>query len=124
MFYGFVNENVLKKERVYLTRCGIIYLSNERVAETERYPQGADLAIEVVSPDDPGRDYETKRREYAEAGIPEYWIVDPQKRVITVLVLADAVYRVHGEFTPEQQAPSVLLEGFAVDVVEVFAAAK
>ena len=61
---------------------------------------------------------------YAEAGIPEYWIVDPQKRVITVLVLADAVYRVHGEFTPEQQATSVLLGGFAVDVAEVFAAAK
>src|SRR5271170_7194366 len=41
---------------------------------------GADLVMEVVSEDDPGRDLQTKREEYAEAGIPEYWIVDPQTK--------------------------------------------
>src|SRR6266550_1597590 len=41
---------------------------------------GADLVIEVVSDDEEGRrrDLFTKRREYARAGIPEYWLVDPQ----------------------------------------------
>src|SRR5438874_2002204 len=34
-----------------------------------RFWQGADLAIEIVSPDDPKRDWETKRDEYATAGI-------------------------------------------------------
>ena len=37
--------------------------------------------VEVVSEDDPGRDLVTKRLEYAQAGIPEYWIVDPRKQV-------------------------------------------
>src|SRR5947207_2631040 len=41
------------------------------------YWTGADLVVEVVSPDDPARDYVAKRRDYAETGIVAYWIVDP-----------------------------------------------
>src|SRR3954451_3782 len=36
---------------------------------------GADLVFEIVSPDKPERDLVEKRRDYAEAEIPEYWIV-------------------------------------------------
>ena len=35
--------------------------------------------------DDPVRDLVTKRNEYAQAGIPEYWIVDPQAETITAV---------------------------------------
>src|SRR5438128_203432 len=41
-----------------------------------RYWLGADLVVEVVSEDDPDRDITTKRADYADAGIPEYWIVN------------------------------------------------
>ncbi|MCS7289664.1 MAG: Uma2 family endonuclease, partial [Roseiflexus sp.] len=40
------------------------------------YWRGADLVAEIVSPDNPTRDLEEKPRDYAEAGIPEYWIVN------------------------------------------------
>ena len=36
---------------------------------------------EVVSPDRPERDLVDKRIDYAEAGIPEYWVVDPHSRL-------------------------------------------
>ena len=66
---------------------------------TENYWHGADLVMEVVSPDDPKRDTEVKLREYAQAGIPEYWLVDPLTEKITVFVLAEEEsYHVHGEF--------------------------
>ena len=86
-----------------------------------RYWLGADLVLEVVSPDDPARDLVTKRREYAEAGIPEYWIVDPRDRTVTVLVLAGDRYAEHGAFAAGAVATSALLPGFAVVVDEVFA---
>jgi Uma2 family endonuclease len=87
----------------------------------DRYWQGADLVVEVVSPDDPVRDLVTKRREYAEAGIPEYWIVDPRDRTVTVLTLADGRYAEHGVFAMGMVATSALLPGFAVVVDEAFA---
>lgn len=84
---------------------------------------GADLVVEVVSDDDRRRDLELKRFEYARAGIPEYWIVDPQNKQIMVLELAGERYEVHGQFAHGQRATSVLLDGFEVEVERAFAAA-
>ena len=79
---------------------------------------GADLVMEIVSEDDRRRDLEIKREEYAQAGIPEYWIVDPQEEMITVLVLKPRkkTYMVHGVFGKGDRATSKLLPGFSVDV--------
>lgn len=102
----------------------IVVLNGEkRLAAGDHYVVQSDLVVEVVSPGNPDRDYVQKRREYAEAGIAEYWIVDPIRELITVLALQNDVYAVHGEFTPRMQALSKLLDGFTIDVSEVFAAA-
>lgn len=85
------------------------------------YWDGADLVVEIVSPDDPDRDYVAKRRDYADAGILEYWIVDPQRTMITVLRLASSVYAEHGVFGAGQQATSALYPDFVVDVAAVMA---
>jgi Uma2 family endonuclease len=85
-----------------------------------RFWLGADLVVEIVSPDDPERDLIVKRGEYAEAGIPEYWIVNPMDETMTVLTLAGDIYSEHGVFRRGDQARSILLEGFEVSVAEVF----
>jgi Uma2 family endonuclease len=82
--------------------------------------EGADLVIEVVSDDDPRRDLEVKRSEYARARIPEYWIVEPTKGQVTVLKLGQEHYEEHVVFGRGTRATSVLLEGFGVDVSAVF----
>jgi len=84
---------------------------------------GADLVMEVVSEDDPGRDLQTKREEYAEAGIPEYWIVDPRLRTATVLKLEEGRYVTHSEARDAGIVRSSLLDGFTADVGAIFAAA-
>ena len=45
----------------------------------DRFWLGADLVVEVVSPDDPDRDLVEKRADYAAAGIAEY--LDRRPRV-------------------------------------------
>jgi Uma2 family endonuclease len=82
--------------------------------------------MEVVSDDEESRerDLNKKRLDYAQGGIPEYWIVDPQEKQITVLVLDGESYATHGIFREGQQASSKLLSGFAVDVSAVFKAAS
>jgi Uma2 family endonuclease len=86
----------------------------------DAYWLGADLVVEVVSPDRPERDTEEKPLDYAEAGIPEYWIVNPLDAAITVLVLDGQAYRLHGRFRRGERATSELLPGFSVSVDEVF----
>jgi Uma2 family endonuclease len=100
----------------------LVYMKAEH--KDRRHPtfwDGADLVMEVVSPDpkDEERDWETKPKEYARAGIAEYWIVDPQKQLVRVLTLRGKSYKVHGDFGPGQKATSVLLPRFAVAVDEV-----
>ena len=84
------------------------------------YWRGADWVAEVVSPDRPGRDTVTKRLDYAEARIPEYWIVNPIDETVTVLVLEGDAYAEQGVFHRGQHAVSRCLEGFSVSVSEMF----
>ncbi len=90
---------------------------------TNRIWNGADLVMEVVSPDpkDRKRDYEDKLADYAEAGIAEYWIVDVERQAVIIHRLDGKQYVVHGQFTRGHQAGSVLLAGFVVDVSALFA---
>lgn len=80
---------------------------------------GADLVVEIVSPDQIKRDTVVKRADYAEAGIPEYWIVQPEEEAITVLQLAGSSYVEHGIFHRGKRATSALLPDFTISVEEV-----
>ena len=86
----------------------------------DRYWLGADLVVEVVSPDHPDRDLVEKRADYAEARIPEYWIADPRDETLTVLVLRGEAYVEHGRYGRGETAASALLEGFVAEVSAVF----
>ena len=100
----------------------VVFMFAERAAQqTDRFWRGADLVVEVVSPDDPTRDTVDKFQEYAQAGIGEYWLVDPRDDSVTVYTLAagETTYRQLGSDSGE--ACSSVLEGFCVDVAELFA---
>lgn len=103
----------------------VIFLHKDHFhARHNRVWDGADLVMEVVSEDakDRQRDYETKVLDYAEARVPEYWIVDPQERAVIVHSLRNGNYVVHGRFHSGEQATSALLPEFAIDVTQLFAA--
>jgi Uma2 family endonuclease len=105
----------------------VLFLRNENFhLRTNRIWQGADLVMEVVSgdPKDRQRDYEDKVRDYAEAKVAEYWIVDPDRQSVVVHRLDGDRYAVYGQFAPGQRAASALLSGFEVDVTALFAVAE
>jgi Uma2 family endonuclease len=58
---------------------------------TDRGCTGApDWVTEIVSPGNPGHDYIRKLNLYADAGVKEYWIIDPDKKRIFVYFLEKA----------------------------------
>ena len=97
----------------------LILLNARDPRRQNRYWLGADLVVEVVSPDDPDRDYIQKRQDYAEANVSEYWIVDPQREEINILRLEQDQYVNHGTYGLQETATSSLLEGFDVSVSDV-----
>jgi len=94
----------------------VLYMREENKGRIDRYWNGADLVMEIVSESNADHDRNTKRIEYAKAGIPEYWIVDTLEKKILVYTLSRKKYRLHGEFGAGEQATSKLLPGFGVDV--------
>jgi len=97
----------------------LVLLSANDERRGNQFWTGADLVLEVVSPDDPHRDLVRKRQEHAQAKIPEYWIVNPATEQIIVLRLAEDGYMEHGIFSRGMEASSVVLEGFSVVVAAV-----
>ena len=97
----------------------LLYISPSNLPGPEvEYPSRIDMAMEIVSTgtDARKRDYEEKRIDYARAGVAEYWIVDPQDRTVTVLVLSGDDYIAHGCFSSGQIATGKLLPELSVDV--------
>lgn len=98
----------------------VVFMRAENAARRgEDFWHGADLVMEVVSASaqDRKRDLEEKRAAYARAGIPEYWILDPEQQQILVLRLEGEQYVSHGEFKSGDRAHSATLAGFTLDVV-------
>jgi Uma2 family endonuclease len=98
----------------------LVLLSAADPRGQDRFWEGADLVLEIVSEDKPERDLVDKRADYAEARIPEYWIVNPQNETITVLALRGDSYQETGVYRRGESAGSKLSAGFSVSVAAVF----
>ncbi|WP_459555553.1 Uma2 family endonuclease [Lacunimicrobium album] len=87
-----------------------------------KYPHTARLLVEVVSPGNDGRnrDYIEKREEYATNGVPEYWIVDMQKKIVTVCQLEGNVYHDLGPFSQNEVIKSPLLNELSITPNQIF----
>ena len=105
----------------------LLYIAPENSPdEGVDYPIHIDLALEIVSEGTEARkrDYGDKRHDYAQAGVSEYWIVDPQDECVTVFTLDRhaMTFRIHGVFHRKDFANSLLLQKLNVCVDELFAA--
>ncbi len=69
----------------------VLVRRDRAVIISERRIRGApDLIAEVLSPSNPEQDTIIKRRVYARAGVPEYWIIRPETRDVLVCRNPDA----------------------------------
>jgi Uma2 family endonuclease len=90
---------------------------SDRIGEQAYGPP--DLAVEVLSPGTRRTDRLEKMMEYARAGVGEYWIVDPHGRTVEVFILREGAYELLGKWEEDEEARSVVLDGFRVMVDEV-----
>lgn len=51
-----------------------------------------DLIIEILSPGNSKHDADTKFRLYEEAGVQEYWMVEPEEKLVLIYTLQNGIY--------------------------------
>lgn len=100
----------------------IIFVSQGRMSlMTEKNLRGApDLAIEILSSTTKERDKLVKKRLYMDYGVKEFWIVDPDKKAIEIMVLKETGYETDEICFVDDELTSPLLKGFRLYLKEVF----
>ncbi len=98
-------------------------LTKERLTITLDMPPPC-LVVEVLSPGKQNRERDLirKRDQYATRGIPEYWLIDPEGRTITVLRLQGAAYAEAGVFQGNDRILSPTFPDLALTVEQILSA--
>jgi Uma2 family endonuclease len=74
-----------------------------------------DLMVEIISPNHSKHDVDTKFKLYQEAGVLEYWIVEPYDKIVLIYTLIDGVFvglppQTEGEFIKSPLFPDLKIE--------------
>lgn len=98
-------------------------LTKRRLTITQAMPAPR-VVVEVVSPGKKNRDRDwiDKRRQYAERGIPEYWLIDPERQSVTVLALIEQKYVESGVFQGEADIVSSLFGRLSLTAEQILTA--
>lgn len=79
------------------------------------------LVIESISAGHEAHDRETKRRWYAEAGIPNYWLLDAMERSLECLILGGADYRTDQSGRNSDELRPAMFPGLIIRLDQIWA---
>ncbi len=97
----------------------VMNVNLDRVQEKE-FVGAPDLVVEVASPGTVAFDRLTKYDTYERTGVPEYWIVNLERRTVEVFVLEGGKFQSLGVFHGDQRVPSRLISWLSVRVEQFF----
>jgi len=109
------HTTVLQPDILFISR------ARSRIVGREAITAAPDLIVEILSPSSAERDRITKRRLYSRYGVREYWIVDSEARSIEICVHDGRELVTHGVWPEATESESSLLQGFKLDLAELFA---
>lgn len=79
-----------------------------------------DLIVEILSPNNSKHDIHTKFNLYLEAGVLEYWIVNPSERMVLIYTLKNDEYIGSKPFVEGEILKSSLFPDLKIDVEDIF----
>ncbi len=101
----------------------IVFISKERlnIIERNKINGAPDLVVEVLSPSTAYYDLRKKYKVYERHGVKEYWIVDPEEETVEIYVVKEGRFTLHQQLEHQGRAASVILDGFTVEIADLFA---
>jgi len=79
-----------------------------------------DMVVEIISPSTARKDRIIKFNKYQQAGVREYWIVDPDTKGVQVCILENGRYVTY-MYADTDTAPVTVLPGCNISLPDVFA---
>jgi Uma2 family endonuclease len=79
-----------------------------------------DLIIEILSPGSNRKELKYKYEVYEESGVKEYWVIQPTEQTLLIYTLTLGKYVPSRLFSPGDIVSSACIEGFSLDLEEVF----
>lgn len=80
-----------------------------------------DMVIEILSPSTQGHDCFVKLNLYQQAGVREYWIVDPESKTVKVLILDDeGIYHISKAYKQTDTVKVNILNGCVIELDKAF----
>lgn len=100
----------------------IMFISNERldIIAEDNIKGAPDLVIEVLSQSTAKYDRVEKNRMYYKYGVKEYWVVDPEIKVIEVYTAGEKNWIIAGTYDNKEVLESPLLPGLQINLADVF----
>ena len=99
----------------------ILVVCDSSKLETGKCVVGApDFIIEILSPASVKHDWKTKKRLYQRSGVREYWIVDPDSKIVITHVLSNIGYTSQTYDDNDTAVPVEVLDGCTINLAEVF----
>ena len=100
----------------------ILFVSRQRshILTRENVRGAPDLVVEILSPATAERDRTIKLDLYAQHGVKEYWLIDPDAKTITVLLRGESRFEVAGIYMEGQVLRSPTLAGFTMEPDAIF----
>jgi len=78
-----------------------------------------DMVVEILSPSSGKHDTQTKYSKYLQAGVEEYWVVDPESKTLTAHTLNNGGYTTF-TYSENQIAPVHILKDCKINLSDVF----
>ena len=98
----------------------IIVVCDRSKLDFKRCNGAPDMVVEILSPSTASRDMTIKHEKYMQAGVREYWVVDPDSKSVHVFVLKDGEYEAT-DYPEGGVVPVRVLDGCEIDLNLVFA---
>jgi Uma2 family endonuclease len=100
----------------------IVVLCDKSKLDNKGCNGAPDIVIEILSPSTARHDMLVKFKLYQNAGVREYWIVDQDRKIVSVHLLNNDKYITHA-YGDTDTIPVTVLDGLLITLPEVFAAA-
>lgn len=97
----------------------IVIICDDSKFDKKKCNGAPDLVIEILSPSTMKYDKHKKSDKYMQAGVREYWMVDPVNKNVSVCIFEKDNYSI-GYYDNDDTVPVFILDGLTVPLKDIF----